>query len=349
MKFSKLKVLAAAFTVTVAMLGGQVSAGETERNAVKKEDASDLKYGENPGVEFVGESSENKAWLYKFTPENSGFYSIVFDMADDCVMNPVIAFYDENFDPIYTLTLSAEGSYTQRFYLKANTPLYILDTCYPNLSKGKCCYYTKVTDYKSSKAGWNDYKDKWYYIENGEYVTGWKNINGVKYHFGNFGEMSSKSWLMEVNCMYYFAENGLYVTGWQYMSLPDFQTGESFDCWLYFGEDGKMCTAGWNKINGKWYYFDKNGSWSTMATGWKKVGNTWYYLKSSGEMTTGWIQINGVWYFLESSGAMATGWKELGGTWYFFESGGNMVTGNKTIGGVNYNFDSNGHCTNPYG
>ena len=37
----------------------------------------------------------------------------------------------------------------------------------------------------------------------------------------------------------------------------------------------------WSFINGKWYYFNPDG---TMATGWIKDGDQWYYLSESGDM-----------------------------------------------------------------
>lgn len=39
------------------------------------------------------------------------------------------------------------------------------------------------------------------------------------------------------------------------------QWKQMWDCWYYFGEDGKSLHNTWAEIDGKWYYFDQ---WSVM-------------------------------------------------------------------------------------
>ena len=71
-------------------------------------------------------------------------------------------------------------------------------------------------------------KEKTYYIdENGEMVTGWKDIDNFRYFFDENGEMS---------------------IGWK----------ETKEGTYYFQEDGKM-SVGWQKIGEDTYYFDKEG------------------------------------------------------------------------------------------
>ena len=86
----------------------------------------------------------------------------------------------------------------------------------------------------------------------------------------------------------------------------------------------KPVQTGWVQTNGKWYYYDNNGS---KATGWRLIGNTWYYMDSSGVMLTGWQLINNKWYFLDPSGAMLTGWQLINNKWYFLDPSGAMLTG----------------------
>ncbi len=85
----------------------------------------------------------------------------------------------------------------------------------------------------------------------------------------------------------------------------------------------KPVQTGWVQTNGKWYYYDNNGS---KATGWRLIGNTWYYMDSSGVMLTGWQLINNKWYFLDPSGAMLTGWLLINNKWYFLDPSGAMLT-----------------------
>ena len=108
--------------------------------------------------------------------------------------------------------------------------------------------------------------------------------------------------------------------------------------WYYYDDNGTKVT-GWKSISGTWYYFDTSGA---MCTGWKSDGGTWYYFSESGAMISGWKDIGGKWYYFESSGAMATGWKSSGNKWYYFDTSGAMVSGWKTIGGKWYYFNGGG-------
>ena len=101
----------------------------------------------------------------------------------------------------------------------------------------------------------------------------------------------------------------------------------------------KPVQTGWVQTNGKWYYYDNNGS---KATGWRLIGNTWYYMDSSGVMLTGWQLINNKWYFLDPSGAMLTGWQFINNNWYYMNSSGAMLTGWQLINNKWYYMNSSG-------
>ncbi|MDD3338749.1 MAG: lectin like domain-containing protein [Lachnospiraceae bacterium] len=107
----------------------------------------------------------------------------------------------------------------------------------------------------------------------------------------------------------------------------------------YLYSDGTVAVAGWNAIDGKWYYMDSQGY---CRTGWLKLGNIWYYLSSSGDMLTGWQWTGGKWYYMNGSGAMLTGWQWIHGKWYYMNSSGAMVTGWQWIGGKWYYLNSSG-------
>lgn len=149
---------------------------------------------------------------------------------------------------------------------------------------------------------------------------------------------------------YTFSVGSPAVIGWKQ------QNGK----WYYYNSDGSV-SVGWHSISGKWYYFDGKGVMQTgwqriggkwyylngsgagaMAKGWKKVGNIWYYFNGSGVMQTGWQKINNIWYYFNGSGYMKTGWQRISGKWYYFNGSGYMKTGWQKISGKWYYLNSSG-------
>ena len=103
--------------------------------------------------------------------------------------------------------------------------------------------------------------------------------------------------------------------------------------WYYYNADG-TAKRFWNKINGVWYYMNTYGE---MQTGWKKIGGVWYYFKSSGAMVTYLQTINGKKYYFNGSGAMQEGWIDFSdGKHYFLDGDGAMQTEWTTVDGKTY-------------
>ena len=124
--------------------------------------------------------------------------------------------------------------------------------------------------------------------------------------------------------------------------------------------DSDPILTGWQKENGKWYYYDDNGN---KKIGWIKDGSYWYHLNSQGEMDTGWIEDRGYKYYLGPTGIMRTGWIKLedkwyylnpvtgamrknnwvqtGGRWYYLKSDGSMAV-NEWVDGGKYHVNTNG-------
>ena len=109
--------------------------------------------------------------------------------------------------------------------------------------------------------------------------------------------------------------------------------------WYYFDKDEGEKVTDWQKISGKWYYFDAKG---VMQTGWQKINKKWYYLNKSGAMQTGWQKISGKWYYFDAKGVMQTGWQKINKKWYYFNSGGVMQTGWQKINKKWYYFNKSG-------
>ena len=78
----------------------------------------------------------------------------------------------------------------------------------------------------------------------------------------------------------------------------------------------------WKKIQGKWYYFNKDGN---------RLSNTTfdgYVFNKDGVMAeNGWNFINGKWYFANSSGKISQNkWEKINGIWYYFDKTGIMFS-----------------------
>ena len=90
-----------------------------------------------------------------------------------------------------------------------------------------------------AKEGWSnankDLRKYVYYTQNGNALTGWQTIGGVRYYFGSDGVMH---------------------TGWLDID----------DTWYYFYPNGMMIAGEWAQIGGKWYYFYEDGTLAVDTT-----------------------------------------------------------------------------------
>ena len=92
----------------------------------------------------------------------------------------------------------------------------------------------------------------------------------------------------------------------------------------YWFEDlsGWYAKNQWQKIDGKWYYFDKEGYMESNAY------RNGYYLTKSGawdgkKAAAGWKQNQkGWWYALSGTTCLKKCWKKINGSWYYFKSSG---------------------------
>ena len=94
--------------------------------------------------------------------------------------------------------------------------------------------------------------------------------------------------------------------------------------WRFY-EHNKPVTD-WKKIQGKWYYFNKDGN---------RLSNTTfdgYVFNKDGVMAeNGWNFIDGKWYFANSSGKISQNKLEkINDSWYYFDKDGIMLS-NTTI------------------
>uniref|UniRef100_UPI00402AEC2F N-acetylmuramoyl-L-alanine amidase family protein n=1 Tax=Bacillus sp. DX2.2 TaxID=3073452 RepID=UPI00402AEC2F len=145
---------------------------------------------------------------------------------------------------------------------------------------------------------------EYYSLEDGDFYTGWKMIDGKNYYF----------------------TNGRNTTFNKHEDID----GKKY----YFHEDGSVNKAGFEKIDGKLYHFDNNG---VAQTGWQTIDNKYYYFDEKGAAKTGWFQVGGgyrpsplaygyLWYCAREDGSLyADGWFKIDGKDYHFDYWGHKM------------------------
>ena len=158
-------------------------------------------------------------------------------------------------------------------------------------------------------------------------------------------EKVKEGW-QEENNNWRFYEHNKPVTNWKkiqgkwyYFNKDGHRlSNTTFDGYV-FNKDGVMAENGWNFINGKWYFASSSGKISQNK--WEKIAGSWYYFDKDGIMLSN-TTINS--YLLTNSGAMAENkWVLIDKHWYFANSSG-KISQNKweKINGVWYYFDKIG-------
>ncbi|MEA1012283.1 MULTISPECIES: N-acetylmuramoyl-L-alanine amidase family protein [Bacillus cereus group] len=104
----------------------------------------------------------------------------------------------------------------------------------------------------------------YYNFEEGPAFTGWKEIDGKKYHF--------------VGGKHYTFDGHEPIDGKRY----------------YFNQDGEAKLTGFDKVNNKIYYYNDKGE---MQTGWQEIDGKWYYFDESGAAKIGWFEVGGGYHF----------------------------------------------------
>lgn len=158
-------------------------------------------------------------------------------------------------------------------------------------------------------------------------------------------EKIKEDW-QEENNNWRFYEHNKPVTNWKkiqgkwYYFNKDGNrlSNTTFDGYV-FNKDGVMAENGWNFIHGKWYFANSSGKISQNK--WEKINDSWYYFDKDGIMLSN-TTINS--YLLTNSGAMAENkWVLIDKHWYFANSSG-KISQNKweKINDIWYYFDKTG-------
>ena len=188
--------------------------------------------------------------------------------------------------------------------------------------------------------GWAKENNQWVYYQNGIKVTNdWRtSADGGYYYLDSYGNMLVNSFV---------------------------------DYERYVDADGRMVTAAWRQIDGKWYYFDTNGKLIRNKS--KQINGVYYFFDYEGCMSTGWVEDDsGDWYYCDPGDGhrITSAWKKLepdesmaidyseestinedGTYWYYFQSSGKMTRADSSeykeavINGARYAFDEYGRMT----
>ncbi len=116
--------------------------------------------------------------------------------------------------------------------------------------------------------GWYETADGLYYYEDGQPVSGWRELDGLHRFFLPDGRLA-QGFAEADGTRYYFDENGCITTGWV-------------------------------DVDGKRYYLGDSGA---VHTGWLEEDGVLYYFRESGAMARGCVEIEGVKHYFTSTGA----------------------------------------------
>lgn len=191
-------------------------------------------------------------------------------------------------------------------------------------------YYVLETT-REQATGWLKLDEGTYYFdEDGNLLFGWREIDGYKYYFAADGKMVTGETTIE-DVTYNFQKDGRLLSGWQ-------------DDFLY-DENGYPITKQFIKLgDGKYCYVDENGQ---KLTGWQTINEKKYYFDKDGIRASGDTLIDGHIYYLEDNGVLKTGWieDEDGNSYYRNKYGEVLTDTTKKIDGTEYVFDEYGVAT----
>ena len=103
----------------------------------------------------------------------------------------------------------------------------------------------------TGKTGWVQDNQGWKYQVNSQFVTGWQQVEGKWYFFGQ-DNLMKKWWVKDNGTWYYLNGSGEMQTGW----LQDNGT------WYYLEGSGALKVSQWFEVEGKWYHVDASGALS---------------------------------------------------------------------------------------
>ncbi|WP_148228152.1 S-layer homology domain-containing protein [Syntrophobotulus glycolicus] len=116
--------------------------------------------------------------------------------------------------------------------------------------------FVELMIFSDTAQGWvkND-SGQWMFFKEGKALTGWQTVEGKVYCFDSSGGAFASGWTQNAKGEWFFlSSDGSAVTGWK-----DIKTNGDLKSY-YFDTYGVMIVGKWLQIDGKWYYFNADGS-----------------------------------------------------------------------------------------
>ena len=180
-------------------------------------------------------------------------------------------------------------------------------------------YHASKTGVLSTRAGWFQIGDDWYYSdkEGALFKNRW--ISGI-YYMGKDGKMLTSTLIEWEEEKYYLGADGAWqrTAGWV-------KVGKY---WYYIKEDGFIQMGGMVEDGGKTYFLDVEGRMLTNQI--IVMNEKKYYITSTGALrkSRGWVTCNDKWYFCEEDGSLRCSATALSASkqTYYLNADGEMVT-----------------------
>lgn len=201
------------------------------------------------------------------------------------------------------------------------------------LFMGALCFNGQAAQAASKQNGWVTKGNSKYYFKSGEKVLGLQKIGKYKYYFDlKSGKMLRGKWKKLSNNYYFFMRNGRmatkrWISNTYYVNSKGARVKNKWIGNRFVGENGKRIKGfkgGWQKIDGKWYFYTSKGK---KKTGWITYKGKRYYLDKNGVRLTKMQKINNKNYYFTSKGVLKnSGWIKSGGWYYYANSKGVLDT-----------------------